>query len=473
MIMNGMRVHAGPRYAHHLPAAAARDSASHPAVSVAQRRMQSLAQASRARGPARSGSLPEPLKSGIESLSGRRFDHVRVHYDSPEPRALQADAFARGSEIHLGPGQTRHLAHEAWHLVQQSQGRVPARAQLRGTSVNDDAGLEREADRMGALALEGTARLGGPSLAPTSAASSDVAQCKTTIGYANPQNFDFNQSSGLVGSAMKAHLDPDDPAVGSDTNASVAFADLFRDLQTNTPTTWVRGHLLNHDLGGIAHINNLFPITTAANNEHKYEVEYPIKHWLNEDCEIDYQVIAAKDNAGDKTSADGTFTCTAKATSGKYLNEEINKVIHSRSKAVDWTRERKGGVKKDVKNSHASVDYGPNTKVFRDSYKAPKPRPKWAHRSGATGDNYALIDDMRHDMLPEQVLTVLKLEQDARTVLMDFYQTGHKVVGLKGIDPSVLQDIIEEVMAEAQNLDHQLTLTAKLLEEEGYSVVKS
>jgi hypothetical protein len=28
----------------------------------------------------------------------------------------------RVADIHIGPGQEKHLAHEAWHTVQQKQG---------------------------------------------------------------------------------------------------------------------------------------------------------------------------------------------------------------------------------------------------------------------------------------------------------------------------------------------------------------
>jgi hypothetical protein len=98
--------------------------------------------------------LPDQLKSGIESLSGMRMDHVQVHYNSDKPAQLQAHAYAQGSEIHVGPGQERHLPHEAWHVVQQAQGRVRPTTQMKGSvPVNDDAGLEREADAMGARAL--------------------------------------------------------------------------------------------------------------------------------------------------------------------------------------------------------------------------------------------------------------------------------------------------------------------------------
>lgn len=101
-----------------------------------------------------STGLPDQLKSGIESLSGMDMSHVKVHYNSNEPAQLQAHAYARGNEIHVAPGQVQHLPHEAWHVVQQAQGRVPATAQLKtGVPLNDDVGLESEADAMGARAM--------------------------------------------------------------------------------------------------------------------------------------------------------------------------------------------------------------------------------------------------------------------------------------------------------------------------------
>ncbi|WP_233149391.1 eCIS core domain-containing protein [Herbaspirillum camelliae] len=99
--------------------------------------------------------LPDNLKSGIESLSGMSMDHVKVHYNSDRPAQLQAHAYAQGSDIHVAPGQEQHLPHEAWHVVQQAQGRVRQTAQLKsGVAINDDLGLEHEADLMGQLATK-------------------------------------------------------------------------------------------------------------------------------------------------------------------------------------------------------------------------------------------------------------------------------------------------------------------------------
>lgn len=120
--------------------------------------------------------LPDQLKSGIESLSGMSMDHVQVHYNSDKPAQLQAHAYAQGSQIHVGPGQEQHLPHEAWHVVQQAQGRVRPTVQMKGNvPVNDDAGLESEADVMGGRAVAQGAALGtGSKRQDASTASSQV-----------------------------------------------------------------------------------------------------------------------------------------------------------------------------------------------------------------------------------------------------------------------------------------------------------
>ena len=97
--------------------------------------------------------LPGNLKAGIESLSGMPMDDVKVQYNSSRPAEVQALAYTQGNNIYVGPGQEKHLPHEAWHVAQQKQGRVTsANVQAKGASINDDPGLEREADQMGALA---------------------------------------------------------------------------------------------------------------------------------------------------------------------------------------------------------------------------------------------------------------------------------------------------------------------------------
>lgn len=99
--------------------------------------------------------LPDKLKKGVESLSGHSMDDVKVHYNSAKPAQLNAHAYAQGTDIHLASGQEKHLPHEAWHVVQQKQGRVQPTLQMKDkVAINDDKGLEKEADVMGAKATQ-------------------------------------------------------------------------------------------------------------------------------------------------------------------------------------------------------------------------------------------------------------------------------------------------------------------------------
>lgn len=74
--------------------------------------------------------FPNLLKAGFATL-GHDINPT-VHYNSRKPAQLNAHAYAQDNEIHLGAGQERHLPHEAWHVLQQRQGRVASTAQFFG-----------------------------------------------------------------------------------------------------------------------------------------------------------------------------------------------------------------------------------------------------------------------------------------------------------------------------------------------------
>ncbi len=137
--------------------------------------------------------LPDHLKTGVETLSGVSLDNVKVHYNSLKPATLQALAYTQGSDIHVAPGQERHLPHEVWHFVQQKQGRVREITQRAGVRINDNRGLEREADRIGNQVENGVgARLtlsaNDAGTTSTYASSTQPIQCKNRIdSYTAPQ----------------------------------------------------------------------------------------------------------------------------------------------------------------------------------------------------------------------------------------------------------------------------------------------
>src|SRR3990167_291336 len=132
-----------------------KDSANNSAQVQQLKAYQTMADQAIIQRQANTTGMPDNLKSGIENLSGYSMSDVKVHYNSDKPAQLNAHAYAQGTQIHLASGQEKHLPHEAWHVVQQKQGRVKPTMQLKGkVAINDDAGLEKEADEMGAMALQ-------------------------------------------------------------------------------------------------------------------------------------------------------------------------------------------------------------------------------------------------------------------------------------------------------------------------------
>ena len=99
--------------------------------------------------------MPEYLKSGLEALSGVSLSDVNVHRNSDKPQQVGALAYTQGNNIHIASGQDKHLPHEGWHAVQQKQKRVEPTLQMKsGILLNDNNGLEREADIKGEKAEE-------------------------------------------------------------------------------------------------------------------------------------------------------------------------------------------------------------------------------------------------------------------------------------------------------------------------------
>lgn len=107
-------------------------------------------------------AMPRDVQEKMEASFGADFSAVRVH-EGARSEALGARAFTQGADIHFAPGEYQPaslagqelLGHELAHVVQQRQGRVQATTQAKGVGINDDAGLEREADEMGSRASRG------------------------------------------------------------------------------------------------------------------------------------------------------------------------------------------------------------------------------------------------------------------------------------------------------------------------------
>lgn len=320
--------------------------------------------------------LPNRLKAGIENLSGYSMDDVRVHYNSPKPANLQALAYTQGTDIHVAPGQEEHLPHEAWHVVQQKQGRVKPTMQMKGVGVNDNEGLEREADVMGAKAIlqRKCENCGTDAISPNifSGEKEEKLQFLKQLNVINRNtiqrqcgnkdaskftNFGFPKYGGLSndsGSCMDVLLN----ANSSGGSAVSSFPNWW---PTGTDRTvlnkyMVQGHLWNEKLGGPGNArNNLTPITKSANSQHNAKVEGPLKTDLqNPKTALVHYVVTVDYSAVPKESEIAPNYVADQPVIKKYVGNMAKK-IHAEYTMYDANLQDIGSKSWDIGNEHSSI----------------------------------------------------------------------------------------------------------------------
>jgi len=175
-----------------------------------------------------------------------------------------------------------------------------------------------------------------------------ATQLKTKIIH-TAADFTYDEDKkDKVGTLMEAWLDPRNPVIGSETGSPQKglYDAVAAKAGTGNKST-VKGHLLNHDLGGYGVAENLYPITKSANTQHKDYVENPVQQELdiaakgttqeqydkNEGKGIYYRVEVgnAQFNVADLISNTASFICTAKKLShvGAGTNGKQEDVLFS------------------------------------------------------------------------------------------------------------------------------------------------
>jgi len=109
-----------------------------------------------------SNGLPAPVQTQMEGALGADFSNVNIHTNSQSATDVGALAYTQGNDVHFAPGQYNPesstgqelIGHELTHVVQQREGRVQPTTQAKGLPVNDDKGLEDEADAGGRKAVQ-------------------------------------------------------------------------------------------------------------------------------------------------------------------------------------------------------------------------------------------------------------------------------------------------------------------------------
>jgi hypothetical protein len=215
--------------------------------------------------PAGDTGMPVAVQAKMERAFDADFSDVRIHANSQQAVDLGALAFAQGTEIHFAPGQYQPeshagqevLGHELAHVVQQRQGRAGITRQAKGLPLNDDRGLEAEADSLGRQAAAAPAIPPTPPVQrtrgsrPTGATPGSAPIQRLTNGMPAWGGVD---SSG-EGTEVTIHplgpgplLTQGSDAGQSNTVLSRRRMNLF--TAASESEQYVQGHLLNEQMGG-------------------------------------------------------------------------------------------------------------------------------------------------------------------------------------------------------------------------------
>ena len=154
----------------------------------------------------------------------------------------------------------------------------------------------------------------------------------------------FSESSDIVGTSMIANpIGPNHPQGGPPKSSSQK--DLMSKLGTkksnDSEEKYIKGHLLNDNIGGPGVDENLFPLTARANRQHHDEVEAQVKQWVNVNNYWVYYSVEVKniksklDESRDENYVNADFVCRAYplANDGSPSNLQLSKTIKSEKSA--------------------------------------------------------------------------------------------------------------------------------------------
>ncbi len=164
-------------------------------------------------------------------------------------------------------------------------------------------------------AVEATASPTVTALTTAQVAGSGIAGLTSQIRYTSG-----TLVGKTVGKEMVADpLGPDHPMGQEPSGDNIWRSILVTDPGQPNDRKYIRGHLLNHQVGGTGAAQNLFPITAAANDNHESRIESRVKQWVNSERKwVYYRVEVTNINAVVNPAGpivnnriDAHFVCTA------------------------------------------------------------------------------------------------------------------------------------------------------------------
>ncbi|HEX7817165.1 hypothetical protein [Dyella sp.] len=175
-------------------------------------------------------------------------------------------------------------------------------------------------------------------------------------------------NSYTVGSHMRAFPLSQDHAAGSVAGADTDHVGMMTNLPSASnramsgsgsgPYYYIRGHLLNDNLGGIANEVNLFPITHEANGQHKSFVEQYIKNGIAQGYVYRYEVAITNVKVGDEPSHGGYYVDSDLEFSFARLDSAQKDVTGTAHTGKIQSRYKTTGADPFDKSTEYATDYG-------------------------------------------------------------------------------------------------------------------
>jgi hypothetical protein len=174
--------------------------------------------------------------------------------------------------------------------------------------------------------------------------------------------------SYTVGNYMRAFPLSQDHVAGSVAGADTDHVGMMAKLPSASnramtgsgsgPYYFIRGHLLNDNLGGIANEVNLFPITHEANGQHKNFVEQYIKTGIGQGYVYRYEVGIENVKIGDEPSYGGYYVDSDIKFSFARLDSSQKDVSGTAHTGKIQSRYKAVGADPFDKSVEYSTDYG-------------------------------------------------------------------------------------------------------------------
>ncbi|MFN8397208.1 MAG: DUF4157 domain-containing protein [Bacteroidia bacterium] len=295
---------------------------------------------------ASNSAMPEAVQAKMESAFGQDFSDVSIHTDSQVSKSAGALAHTQGNEVHFAPGQFKPetqsgqelLGHELTHVVQQRQGRVEATGSTpNGMPLNDNKGLESEADQMGKAAAAGTMqkKAAGGSGSPKGGASQMKKGPVQRKAFANDQEKEqfFADYQARADEILARWYEKTTTKDGRDKLTGQLFADAARKVYTAKGDTKfivpvefalsqarLEGGVSRLERGGKGNVFNV-----AAYDSGVSAAEKKIDT-LEKGFESYYMFMANKmldDKSPEQLLEKGNFTTGANRTGGVYATNPV------------------------------------------------------------------------------------------------------------------------------------------------------